>query len=44
MHTIQKSYRGLSLLFFLNWEKLLYVATILFALSLGAFLGSLELN
>ncbi len=41
MQTLQQSYRGLSLLFELNWDRLLYLGTIAFALMLGAFLGSL---
>lgn len=41
MQTIQKSYRGLSLLMDLNWDRVLYVATIAVALAAGAFLGSL---
>ncbi|MFV2052849.1 hypothetical protein [Aliiroseovarius sp. YM-037] len=41
MHTLQSGYRGLSLLFDLNWDRLLYVATILAALMVGAFVGTL---
>lgn len=41
MHTIQTGYKGLSLLFELNWDRLLYVATIAVALLLGAYIGSL---
>jgi hypothetical protein len=41
MHTIETSYRGLSLLMQLNWDRALYVATIAFALAAGAFVGSL---
>jgi len=41
MQTLQTGYRGLSLLFALNWDRLLYIATIAFALMLGAFVGSL---
>lgn len=41
MQAIQKSYRGISLLVDLNWDRLLYVATIIGALMLGAFVGSL---
>tara|TARA_R110000787_G_scaffold4031_7_gene15708 strand:- start:568 stop:693 length:126 start_codon:yes stop_codon:yes gene_type:complete len=41
MQTIQSSYRGLSLLMELNWDRVLYVATIAFALAAGAFVGSL---
>ena len=41
MQTIQSSYRGLGLLMELNWDRVLYVATIAFALAAGAFVGSL---
>ena len=41
MQTIQSSYRGLSLLMDLNWDRVLYIATIVVALAAGAFLGSL---
>ncbi|MGJ8616603.1 MAG: hypothetical protein ACSHWS_07150 [Sulfitobacter sp.] len=41
MQTIQSSYRGLSLLMQLNWDRVLYVATITFALAAGAYVGSL---
>ncbi len=41
MQTIQKSYRGLSLLMDLNWDRVLYVAVIATALAAGAFVGSL---
>ena len=41
MHTIQSSYKGLSLLMDLNWDRALYVATIAVALLAGAFVGSL---
>lgn len=41
MQTIQSSYRGLSLLMDLNWDRVLYIATIAVALAAGAFLGSL---
>ena len=43
MQHIQDGYRGLAILFQLNWDRLLYVATIIFALSFGAFVGSLSL-
>ncbi|SLN35515.1 hypothetical protein ROA7450_01661 [Roseovarius albus] len=36
-------FRGLSLLFNLNWDRILYVATVLVALFAGAFFGSLLL-
>ncbi len=41
MQTLQTSYRGLTLLFDLNWDRLLYFVTIAVALMLGAFVGSL---
>jgi hypothetical protein len=41
MQAINSGYRSLSLLVNLNWDLLLYIATIVFALFLGAFLGSL---
>lgn len=41
MQTLQHSYRGLSLVMQLNWDRLLYLCTIAFALLAGAYLGSL---
>ncbi|MEO3414238.1 hypothetical protein AAFO92_06240 [Roseovarius sp. CAU 1744] len=41
MQHIMHGYRGLSLLFNLNWDRLVYLATILVALMLGGFVGSL---
>lgn len=41
MEHIQESYRGLSLLMNLNWDRLLYGATIALALGAGAYLGTL---
>jgi hypothetical protein len=41
MKTIVAGYRGLSLLMDLNWDRLLYLATIAGALLAGAFIGSL---
>jgi hypothetical protein len=43
MHTIQNTARGLGLLVSLNWDRLLYIATILLALSAGALLPMLWL-
>lgn len=40
MHTMQKSYRGLSLLMDLNWDRFLFVGGIAIALAAGAWLGS----
>lgn len=41
MEAMQKSYRGLSLLMDLNWDRVLYIGTICLALAAGAWLGSL---
>ncbi|MEL6806846.1 MAG: hypothetical protein ABJ263_06620 [Tateyamaria sp.] len=41
MQTIQSGYRGLSLIMTLNWDRVLYVATLATALAAGAWLGSL---
>jgi len=41
MQAIHSGYRGLSLLFNLNWDRILYAATILLALMAGAFVGTL---
>ncbi len=41
MQTLEHSYRGLSLIMALNWDRLLFLATIAFALTAGAWLGSL---
>ncbi|EET48103.1 hypothetical protein [Thalassobium sp. R2A62] len=41
MQTIATGYRGLSLLIDINWDRLLYGATIIFALWGGSFLGSM---
>jgi hypothetical protein len=41
MESIQSGYRGLSLLVDLNWDRILYIATIVGALMAGAFIGSL---
>lgn len=40
MQTIQNSARGLGLMLFLNWDRILYLATILSALSAGVVLSS----
>lgn len=44
MHAIQNSYRGLSLLVNVNWDRLLYIVTISGALLAGAYFGSLALG
>ena len=41
MQAIQTSYRGFRLLMDLNWDLMLYICTIVFALAAGAFVGSL---
>lgn len=41
MQHIQTGYRGLSLLMNLNWDRLLYGATLAFALVLGSYIGSI---
>lgn len=41
MQTIATGYRGLSLLIDINWDRLLYGATIIFALWAASFLGSM---
>jgi hypothetical protein len=43
MDTIAKGYRGLHLLWDLNWDRLLYLATITVALFAGGLLGKLLL-
>lgn len=41
MQALTKGYRGLSVLMDLNWDRVLYLCTIIFALCAGAFIGSL---
>ena len=41
MSTIVSGYRGLGLLIDINFDRLLYIGTILGALMLGGFVGSL---
>ncbi|PYG31613.1 hypothetical protein [Pelagimonas varians] len=43
MSTIQAGYRSMSVLVSINWDRLLYVFTIVFALFLGAYLGTVML-
>lgn len=40
MQAVQNGYRGLSLLMDLNWDRVLYISTILLALGAGAWLGT----
>ena len=42
MQTITAGYQGVSLLVNLNWDRLIYLGTIVGALGLGAWVGSLE--
>lgn len=41
MQTLTSGYRGFSLLMILNWDRLIYLATIVLALLFGAWVGSL---
>lgn len=41
MVAVENGYRGLGLLIDLNFDRLLYIGTILGALMLGAFVGSI---
>lgn len=41
MQSREYGYRGLTLLMELNWDRVLYVFTILFALGASAWLGTL---
>lgn len=41
MHTLNAGYCSLSLLFTVNWDRLLYIVIVLAALMGGAFVGSL---
>ncbi|MCR9112119.1 MAG: hypothetical protein NXH84_02530 [Rhodobacteraceae bacterium] len=41
MQHIMSGYRGMTLLVNLNWDRILYLATIAVALLAGAFVGSL---
>ena len=41
MQTLQAGMRSMTLLLSINWDRLLYVATIVFALFFGAYLGLL---
>lgn len=41
MQTLQQSYRGISLMMELNWDRIMFIATIACALLAGAWLGSL---
>jgi hypothetical protein len=41
MQTVMKSYRGLSVLVGLNWDRIFAVVTVVAGLWAGAYLGSL---
>ncbi|MDA7424254.1 hypothetical protein [Thalassococcus lentus] len=41
MQTIQAGYRSMWLLVSINWDRLLYICTIVFALFFGAYLGAM---
>lgn len=41
MEQIASGYRGLGILVSVNWDRLIYLATIVLALLAGAFVGSL---
>ncbi|MDJ1008155.1 MAG: hypothetical protein QNJ13_10070 [Paracoccaceae bacterium] len=41
MQTIQAGYRSLTLLVDLNWDRILYIATLIFALMAGGYIGTL---
>ncbi len=42
MQTLSASYKGVSLLVNLNWDRMIYLASIVAALWLGAWIGSLQ--
>ena len=44
MQTVVQSYKGLSLVVGLNWDRLFFLGTILVGLLSGAFLGSAILH
>jgi hypothetical protein len=41
MQTLHAGYRSMSLLVTINWDRLLYVLTVIFALFFGAWLGTI---
>lgn len=41
MQTLESAYKGFSLVLELNWDRMLYVATLAMALLLGAYLATL---
>ncbi|MCT4559445.1 MAG: hypothetical protein N4A61_15455 [Pelagimonas sp.] len=40
MQTLTDGYRGMSLILTLNWDRILYLFTVGFALFMGAYLGA----
>jgi len=42
MQTILRNTKGLGLLVHLNWDRILYIGTILLALGAGAYVGSVD--
>lgn len=40
MQAVMKSYKGLSLLVWLNWDRLFTIGTVVVGLLAGAFLGT----
>ncbi len=42
MQTITAGYNGVSLLVNLNWDRIIYLGTIAFALGLGGWVGSIR--
>jgi len=40
MHRLENTYRGLSLVMGLNWDRLFFFGTIIVGLLAGAFLGT----
>ncbi len=41
MQTITDGYRGMCLLFDLNWDRIMYLVTLIVALMVGGFIGSI---
>lgn len=41
MQNIKRSYRGLSLLVDLNWDRFMFLGTLAIALAAGAWLGNM---
>lgn len=44
MQTVMSSYKGLSLLVWLNWDRLFTVGTVVVGLLAGAFLGTVLMH